>query len=51
MAEQILNLGALSSVKCNSNGSQVSILISQVNEQQYFSRVSVLIFSHLKYYV
>lgn len=33
MAEQIPNLGALSSVKCNSNGNQVSILISQVSKQ------------------
>uniref|UniRef100_A0A665V4G9 Intraflagellar transport 140 homolog (Chlamydomonas) n=1 Tax=Echeneis naucrates TaxID=173247 RepID=A0A665V4G9_ECHNA len=31
LSEQIPNLGALSSVKCNANGSQVSILISQVN--------------------
>lgn len=30
LAEQIANLGALRSVKCNANGSQVSILISQV---------------------
>lgn len=33
MADQIANLGALRSVKCNATGSQVSILISQVNGQ------------------
>lgn len=48
MAEQIPNLGALRSVKCNSNGSQVSILISQVNEQQSFSVVAVSYFQSLK---
>lgn len=48
MAEQIPNLGALSSVKCNSNGSQISILISQVNEQQYFSLVAVSYFQSFK---
>lgn len=31
LADQIPNLGALRSVKCNANGSQVSILISQVS--------------------
>lgn len=31
LADQIANLGALRSVKCNANGSQVSILISQVS--------------------
>uniref|UniRef100_A0A672G7J5 Intraflagellar transport 140 homolog (Chlamydomonas) n=1 Tax=Salarias fasciatus TaxID=181472 RepID=A0A672G7J5_SALFA len=31
LADQISNLGALRSVKCNANGSQVSILISQVS--------------------
>ncbi|KAM4624504.1 intraflagellar transport protein 140 homolog [Polymixia lowei] len=31
LPEQIANLGALRSVKCNANGNQVSILISQVN--------------------
>lgn len=34
VADQIANLGALRSVKCNATGSQVSILISQVNGQQ-----------------
>lgn len=48
MAEQIPNLGALSSVKCNSNGSQFSILISQVNEQQYLSLVAVSYFQSFK---
>lgn len=33
LADQIANLGALRSVKCNANASQVSILISQVNRQ------------------
>lgn len=33
VADQIANLGALRSVKCNATGSQVSILISQVNGQ------------------
>lgn len=33
LTDQIANLGALRSVKCNANGSQVSILISQVNRQ------------------
>lgn len=31
LVDQIPNLGALKSVKCNANGNQVSILISQVN--------------------
>lgn len=31
LAEEITNLGVLRSVKCNANGSQVSILVSQVN--------------------
>uniref|UniRef100_A0A3P8VSN0 Intraflagellar transport 140 n=1 Tax=Cynoglossus semilaevis TaxID=244447 RepID=A0A3P8VSN0_CYNSE len=31
LSEHIINLGALRSVKCNANGSQVSVLISQVN--------------------
>uniref|UniRef100_A0A667XJ74 Intraflagellar transport 140 n=1 Tax=Myripristis murdjan TaxID=586833 RepID=A0A667XJ74_9TELE len=31
LADQIANLGALRSVKCNASGNQVSILISQVN--------------------
>lgn len=31
LTDQIPNLGALRSVKCNANGSQVSILITQVN--------------------
>lgn len=37
LADQITNLGALRSVKCNANGSQISILISQVNGQQSHS--------------
>lgn len=48
MAEQIPNLGALSSVKCNSSGSQVSVLISQVNEQQCFSLLAVSYFQSFK---
>lgn len=31
LTEEIANLGVLRSVKCNASGSQVSILISQVN--------------------
>uniref|UniRef100_A0A8C5EMS2 Intraflagellar transport 140 homolog (Chlamydomonas) n=1 Tax=Gouania willdenowi TaxID=441366 RepID=A0A8C5EMS2_GOUWI len=31
LTDQIANLGALRSVKCNANGSQVSILVSQIN--------------------
>ncbi|XP_062330983.1 intraflagellar transport protein 140 homolog isoform X2 [Osmerus eperlanus] len=31
LGEQIPNLGALRSVKCNANGNQVSILVTQVN--------------------
>lgn len=37
VADQIANLGALRSVKCNATGSQVSILISQVNGRHTIS--------------
>lgn len=37
LADQIANLGALRSVKCNASGSQVSILISQVIGQRTIS--------------
>lgn len=32
LVEEIANLGALRSVKCNASGSHVSVLISQVNK-------------------
>lgn len=41
LADQIANLGALRSVKCNANGSQVSILITQVNRQLHFLKPGI----------
>lgn len=43
LAEQISNVGALRSVKCNANGSQVSILISQVTDRLISVSVSLII--------
>ncbi|XP_076007585.1 intraflagellar transport protein 140 homolog [Genypterus blacodes] len=54
LAEQIANLGALRSVKCNSNGSQVSILISQVNgrpdQKVYFYDVEMDTVTHFDFF-
>uniref|UniRef100_A0A674PQ19 Intraflagellar transport 140 n=1 Tax=Takifugu rubripes TaxID=31033 RepID=A0A674PQ19_TAKRU len=54
MAEQIPNLGALSSVKCNSNGNQVSILISQVNgrpdQKVYFYDIEMDSLTHFDFF-
>ncbi|XP_068452167.1 intraflagellar transport protein 140 homolog, partial [Clinocottus analis] len=55
LAEQIANLGALKSVKCNANGSQVSILISQVNgrpdHKVYFYDVEMDTVTHFDFFV
>ncbi|XP_040922911.1 intraflagellar transport protein 140 homolog [Toxotes jaculatrix] len=54
LAEQIANLGALRSVKCNANGSQVSILISQVNgrpdHKVYFYDVEMDTVTHFDFF-
>ncbi|KAM6898009.1 intraflagellar transport protein 140 homolog [Lycodopsis pacificus] len=55
LAEQIANLGALKSVKCNASGSQVSILISQVNgrpdHKVYFYDVEMDTVTHFDFFV
>ncbi|CAJ1080882.1 intraflagellar transport protein 140 homolog [Xyrichtys novacula] len=55
LAEQISNLGALRSVKCNANGSQVSILISQVNgrpdHKVYFYDVEMDTVTHFDFFI
>lgn len=40
LSDQIANLGALRSVRCNATGSQVSILISQVHRHKFTMRLS-----------
>uniref|UniRef100_A0A3B4Z0Z9 Intraflagellar transport 140 n=1 Tax=Stegastes partitus TaxID=144197 RepID=A0A3B4Z0Z9_9TELE len=54
LAYQIANLGALRSVKCNANGSQVSILISQVNgrpdHKVYFYDVEMDTVTHFDFF-
>ncbi|XP_047465018.1 intraflagellar transport protein 140 homolog [Mugil cephalus] len=54
LADQITNLGALRSVKCNANGSQVSILISQVNgrpdHKVYFYDVEMDTVTHFDFF-
>uniref|UniRef100_H3D5J6 Intraflagellar transport 140 n=1 Tax=Tetraodon nigroviridis TaxID=99883 RepID=H3D5J6_TETNG len=54
MAEQIPNLGALSSVKCNSSGSQVSVLISQINgrpdHKVYFYDIEMDTLTHFDFF-
>ncbi|XP_028263814.1 intraflagellar transport protein 140 homolog [Parambassis ranga] len=54
LADQISNLGALRSVKCNANGSQVSILISQVNgrpdHKVYFYDVEMDTVTHFDFF-
>lgn len=40
LSDQIANLGALRSVRCNATGSQVSILISQVNGHKFTMHLS-----------
>uniref|UniRef100_A0A1A7WHH5 Intraflagellar transport 140 homolog n=1 Tax=Iconisemion striatum TaxID=60296 RepID=A0A1A7WHH5_9TELE len=54
LAEQISNLGALRSVKCNASGSQVSILISQVNgrpdHKVYFYDVEMDAVTHFDFF-
>ncbi|XP_074475359.1 intraflagellar transport protein 140 homolog [Sebastes fasciatus] len=55
LADQIANLGALRSVKCNANSSQVSILISQVNgrpdHKVYFYDVEMDTVTHFDFFV
>ncbi|KAK9530529.1 hypothetical protein VZT92_012025 [Zoarces viviparus] len=55
LAKMIANLGALKSVKCNANGSQVSILISQVNgrpdHKVYFYDVEMDTVEHFDFFV
>ncbi|KAG8009125.1 hypothetical protein GBF38_011739 [Nibea albiflora] len=55
LADQIANLGALRSVKCNANGSQVSILITQVNgrpdHKVYFYDVEMDTVTHFDFFV
>ncbi|XP_023147519.2 intraflagellar transport protein 140 homolog isoform X1 [Amphiprion ocellaris] len=54
LADQIANLGALRSVKCNANGSQVSMLISQVNgrpdHKVYFYDVEMDTVTHFDFF-
>ncbi|XP_041829697.1 intraflagellar transport protein 140 homolog [Melanotaenia boesemani] len=54
LADEIANLGALRSVKCNANGSQVSILISQVNgrpdHKVYFYDVEMDTVTHFDFF-
>ncbi|XP_015230607.1 PREDICTED: intraflagellar transport protein 140 homolog [Cyprinodon variegatus] len=54
LAEHITNLGALRSVKCNANGSQVSILISQVNgrpdHKVYFYHIEMHTVTHFDFF-
>ncbi|XP_033963084.1 intraflagellar transport protein 140 homolog [Pseudochaenichthys georgianus] len=55
LADQISNLGALRSVKCNASGSQVSILISQLNgrpdHKVYFYDVEMDTVTHFDFFV
>ncbi|KAG7227762.1 hypothetical protein INR49_013556 [Caranx melampygus] len=55
LADQISNLGALRAVKCNANGSQVSILISQVNgrpdHKVYFYDVEMDTVTHFDFFI
>ncbi|KAL7372671.1 hypothetical protein ABVT39_020471 [Epinephelus coioides] len=55
LTDQIANLGALRSVKCNANGSQVSILISQVNgrpdHKVYFYDVEMDTVTHFDFFI
>uniref|UniRef100_A0A3Q3ICS2 Uncharacterized protein n=1 Tax=Monopterus albus TaxID=43700 RepID=A0A3Q3ICS2_MONAL len=55
LTEQIANLGALRSVKCNANGNQVSILSSQVNgrpdHKVYFYDVEMDTVTHFDFFV
>ncbi|KAM9426484.1 intraflagellar transport protein 140 homolog [Pholidichthys leucotaenia] len=54
LADHISNLGALQSVKCNANGSQVSILIFQVNgrpdHKVYFYDVEMDTVTHFDFF-
>ncbi|KAK5601789.1 hypothetical protein CRENBAI_020358 [Crenichthys baileyi] len=54
LADHITMLGALRSVKCNANGSQVSILISQVNgrpdHKVYFYDTEMDIVTHFDFF-
>ncbi|XP_077482190.1 intraflagellar transport protein 140 homolog isoform X1 [Stigmatopora argus] len=54
LADQIPNLGALRSVKCNANGSQVSILITQVNgrpdQKVYFYDIEMDTVTHFDFF-
>lgn len=54
LVELIPNLGALSSVKCNANGSQVSVLITQVNgrpdHKVYFYDVEMDTMTHFDFF-
>ncbi|XP_037319020.2 intraflagellar transport protein 140 homolog [Pungitius pungitius] len=54
LVDQISNLGALNSVKCNASGSQVSILISQVNgrpdHKVYFYDVEMDTVTHFDFF-
>ncbi|XP_044193260.1 intraflagellar transport protein 140 homolog [Thunnus albacares] len=55
LADQIANLGALRSVKCNANGSQISILISQLNgrpdQKVYFYDVEMDTVTHFDFFI
>ncbi|XP_023267040.1 intraflagellar transport protein 140 homolog isoform X1 [Seriola lalandi dorsalis] len=55
LADQIASLGALRSIKCNANGSQVSILISQVNgrpdHKVYFYDVEMDTVTHFDFFI
>ncbi|KAM7381798.1 hypothetical protein PAMA_012582 [Pampus argenteus] len=55
LADHIANLGALRSVKCNANGSQISILISQVNgrpdQKVYFYDVEMDTVTHFDFFI
>uniref|UniRef100_A0A3P8W0R8 Intraflagellar transport 140 n=1 Tax=Cynoglossus semilaevis TaxID=244447 RepID=A0A3P8W0R8_CYNSE len=54
LSEHIINLGALRSVKCNANGSQVSVLISQVNgrpdHKVYFYDIEMDTVTHFDFF-
>ncbi|XP_061563720.1 intraflagellar transport protein 140 homolog [Cololabis saira] len=54
LADQICNLGALRSVKCNANGSQVSIVITQVNgrpdHKVYFYDIEMDTVTHFDFF-
>ncbi|XP_053197931.1 intraflagellar transport protein 140 homolog isoform X3 [Scomber japonicus] len=55
LADQIANLGALRSVKCNANGSQISIIISQLNgrpdHKVYFYDVEMDTVTHFDFFI